>query len=97
MHCPTQARSKELLQETRWTGETSSWVVISAAGPGAREQARRLQAQIQRGSGEHCRFLAFASIFRGINAGVMLLQPDLDIFHEMLGELSDPHHPEQLP
>lgn len=30
----------------------------------------------------------------GINAGVMLLQPDLDVFHEMLGELSDPHHPE---
>ena len=51
----TQARSEELLQEIAWMGETSSWVVITAAGPGAREQAS-----------EHCRVfvLLLASLER---------------------------------
>eukprot|EP00928_Gymnodinium_smaydae_P078901 TRINITY_DN62958_c0_g1_i1.p1 TRINITY_DN62958_c0_g1~~TRINITY_DN62958_c0_g1_i1.p1 ORF type:complete len:795 (+),score=172.44 TRINITY_DN62958_c0_g1_i1:68-2386(+) len=30
----------------------------------------------------------------GINAGVMLWQPDLDVFAEMMSELSEPNHPE---
>ena len=31
---------------------------------------------------------------RGINAGVMLWQPNLRVFREMLAELREPKHPE---
>jgi len=32
----------------------------------------------------------------GINAGVMLLQPDIRVYKRMLSEIRDPHHPEHI-
>ncbi|CAK9005164.1 unnamed protein product [Durusdinium trenchii] len=32
----------------------------------------------------------------GINAGVMLLEPNMDVYHRMLREIQDPRHPEHI-